>query len=327
MCPDILTARDVRKRFGIEQALDDVTIGLAPGRVTCLIGKNGAGKTTLIKILLGMLLPDTGEVAFQGKPLAEWGAKYYHHASAVLEGGDNTYGFLTGRANLDYLGALSGLTTAQIRSRSAPYIEMLGLGEHLDKKAGEYSLGMRQKLAVIASVMTRPDVLLLDEPTLGLDVEAKEQVVGFVRNLADEQNTAILVTSHQSDVVARLADDVVVLDAGQVLFDGSAQDFRRQYGADQSRFRLDNSVAGRRAADIIAGLLGAGTDSANLITVEAAGNEGTSILVPAAAGETVWERLTSQHLNTAVIAYDQRVDDIESVLRALYAQPKRGGIL
>jgi len=315
----VVTATGVVKQWGERLVLAGVSLSLRPGRVTCLIGPNGAGKTTLVRILLRMLTPDEGHVIFRGQPLARWGTAYYKHVGAVLEAGDNTYGFMTGEENLAYLGALAGLSRTEVATRTAPYLTDMDLAGHLHRRAGDYSRGMRQKLAVIAAIMAEPQVLFLDEPTLGLDVHAKDQVLGMVRRLADQRGTACLVTSHQSDVVAGLADDIVVLDEGRVLFTGEAAGFKARFGTDESRFVVAASDEGKRAYDAAATAL---TDHAELgdlreTTTAAAG--GWTFEAPTRFCDAIWAVWARERLTDAVISYARRVDDIESILRRLYS--------
>jgi len=321
MSSAVLTARAVTKSFGGLSVLDGVDLDVAPGSVVCVLGRNGAGKTTLIRVLLGMLAPDSGVVELDGVQIDALGPGYYREVAAVLEGADNTYGFLTGWSNLEYLGAMSGLSRAEVRRRSAEYVDALGLGDHMPRRAGDFSLGMRQKLAVVAAVMTRPRVAFLDEPTLGLDVVAKDQVLGFVDGMARARGTAFVVTSHQSDVVAAIGDEIVVLDQGRVLFAGPARAFRQQFGAGESRFVLEDSPAGREARDVIVGSVG----QAVLSQVHSQTVDGELRLeVPSAYGEGAWRNLAESGGAAAVVAYSRRMDDIESILRSLYGSESRG---
>jgi ABC-2 type transport system ATP-binding protein len=315
----IIEANAVSKSFGRQEVLRQVSLDVGAGEVVCLLGRNGAGKTTLLRVMMGTLLPQSGVVTYQQRPLAVWGRAYYRQIGAVLEGVDNTYAFLSGWHNLVYLGALSGLSKRQVVATCGPYLETLGLVGHVDKKAGDYSLGMRQKLAVVAALMGHPRLVFLDEPTLGLDVVSKRQVVQFVQDLARDQGVSFLITSHQSDVIDTVADRIALIDQGRIQFGGSRAEFLDRFAPPAARLRLGGTPAEvRRALALLRPLVGDGigdpTRDSQVVELRLAPADGPPALA----------LLAEQGLGAVVQEYRRGAADVESGLLAAYQRLGHG---
>ncbi len=216
------------KRFGDVLALDDVSITVRPGEVLGLLGPNGAGKTTLVRILATLLRPDSGRVLLGGHDVAADPASVRSliglagQLAAVDE-------LLTGRENLDLIGGLYGLRGADRRERTEAVLEQVDLVDVADRRAGTYSGGMRRRLDLAATLVGRPAVLLLDEPTTGLDPRSRAEVWRHVRELAAAGTTVVLTSQHM-DEVEQLADRVVVLDRGRVIAGGTPDQLKREVG-------------------------------------------------------------------------------------------------
>jgi ABC-2 type transport system ATP-binding protein len=247
-----LVAEGLSKRFGDHVAVSNVSLTVTTGSVLCVLGKNGAGKSTLIRMCVGLLRPDEGRVSLDGRDIAGYGSRLYSRMSAVLEDSSNFYMYLSGRENLYYQGALYGLGRREVDNRTGTYVEVLDLARHMGKRVGDYSRGMQQKLAVVVGLLPGPDILFLDEPTLGLDVTAKAEVVGFIKELVSRGRTGVVLTSHQSDVVAGLADSVLLIDEGSVKFAGGEREFRSTFAADVARISFEGpaEVVERAVAEI-----------------------------------------------------------------------------
>ncbi len=211
----LLEAHGLHKRFGALEAVRNVSLALRPGEVLAFLGKNGAGKTTTVKILSSLLLPDRGEVRLLGKdPFRDpWALR---HLGAVLEGNRNVYWRLTPLENLVYFGVARGLCLASARKRALALLEEYGLLEKAQVEVRHLSRGMQQKLALLQALIHDPEVLLLDEPTLGLDVETALLVQEKVRALA-RAGKALLLTTHQLEVAEALADRVAIIHRGEVV--------------------------------------------------------------------------------------------------------------
>ncbi|GAB2842797.1 daunorubicin resistance protein DrrA family ABC transporter ATP-binding protein [Actinoallomurus bryophytorum] len=201
------------------KAVDDVSLSVPAGTVFGFLGPNGAGKTTTIKILAGLLSATSGQARLNGLDVARRRAAAMGQFGAVLEGSRNTYWTLSAMQNLLYFGRLKGMRTAEARWAAERLLRGLGLWERRDEKVGGYSRGMQQKVAVAASLIADPPIVLLDEPTIGLDVEATRTVKDWIRTLSKEQGKTILLTTHQMNVVEELCDRVAIIRKGQVVTD------------------------------------------------------------------------------------------------------------
>jgi ABC-2 type transport system ATP-binding protein len=219
------------------QAVVDVSLTLAAGEILAFLGPNGAGKTTTIKIIAGLIRPDAGSVRILGRdPHAEPGA--LAQVGAVLEGNRNLYWRLTPLQNLEYFGVLRGLSPKTARQRGLELLETLGLGEKGEVAVQTLSRGMQQKVAIAVALLHQPALLLLDEPTLGLDVEAAQAVRSLIRQIATS-GRAILLTTHQLDVAEALSDQVAVIERGTILVQAPTQELIRQFASAAGTYRIE----------------------------------------------------------------------------------------
>jgi daunorubicin resistance ABC transporter ATP-binding subunit len=220
----------VTKRFGCTQALAGVTLAAGAGTVVGLLGPNGAGKTTLVRIIATLLRPDAGTVRVKGVDVTHDPRRVRRiiglagQAAAVDE-------LLTGRENLDLVARLYGLRRADREQRVGDMLERLELTEAADRRVGTYSGGMRRRLDLGTTLVGRPAVVLLDEPTAGLDPRSRNELWSMVETLAAEGAT-VLLTSQYLHEVERLADHIVVIDHGVVVAEGSATELKTAVGGD-----------------------------------------------------------------------------------------------
>jgi len=218
----VLRATGLRKRYmgkqGPVEAVRGVSLRLDAGEVLAFLGPNGAGKTTTVKMICGLVLPDEGEVRILGEnPMQS--SRALRHVGAVLEGNRNLYWHLTPIENLEYYGMIRGLPRREARQRGWELLEQLGLGNKVREKTQSLSRGMQQKLALAVALIHRPPLLLLDEPTLGLDVESAIAMKRMVRELA-QAGQAVLLTTHQLDVAEEVADRVAIIRRGELVAEG-----------------------------------------------------------------------------------------------------------
>jgi ABC-2 type transport system ATP-binding protein len=215
--------RDLTKSFGGALAVDDVSAVALPGEVTALLGPNGAGKTTTLRMLLGLAAPSSGTATFGGKRYDQL-TDPVRRVGAVLE----SSGCHPGRTALDHLRILA---TASRLPKDAPMrvLAETGLAADARRRVGTFSLGMRQRLGLAAAMLGDPDVLVLDEPTNGLDPPGVRWLRGYVRQLADEGRT-VLVSSHALSEVEQTADHVLVLAHGRVLRSSRLSELRAEAG-------------------------------------------------------------------------------------------------
>ncbi|MFI9158719.1 ABC transporter ATP-binding protein [Kitasatospora aureofaciens] len=208
-------ARGLTKCFGDVVALDEVGLELVPGRIHGLAGPNGAGKTTLLGLLLGLAVADGGELEVLGRPVGR--ALAAPDGVAGFVDGPGLYPSLTARRNLAALAALRGQDTGARRIDEV--LAEVGLTDVADDRVRGFSLGMRQRLGLAAALLTEPRLLVLDEPSNGLDPAGKQHVHGALRRLADDGVTVVL-SSHRMDDLEALCSEVTILATGRVRFSG-----------------------------------------------------------------------------------------------------------
>lgn len=213
---DGLVIRDVAKRFGRVQALDGVSLTVAPGEIVALLGPNGAGKSTLMRIIATTVLPDSGQVFVQGRDAIAHPADARRALGIALGDERSWYWRLSGRRNLEFFAALYGFARRPAAERVTDLLEKVGLTAAADLRFDGYSTGMKMRLSLARALLPSPPVLLLDEPTRSLDPVAAASFRAQVIELRRERNIAVLYTTHDLHEAAAIASRVVVLARGQV---------------------------------------------------------------------------------------------------------------
>jgi ABC-2 type transport system ATP-binding protein len=206
----VIRASGLTKRFGPVLAVDQLSFEVEPGTVTGFLGRNGAGKTTTLRMLLGLVAPDAGTATINGHAYADL-PEPLHQVGAVLEAS----GFHPGRTARNHL-RVQALAGEADPSRIEDVLDLVELTGAADRRIGGLSLGMRQRLALATALLTDPEVLILDEPTNGLDPEGVRWLRNLLRGLAAE-GTAVLISSHMLAEVAQTVDQVVIVDRGRAV--------------------------------------------------------------------------------------------------------------
>jgi ABC-2 type transport system ATP-binding protein len=238
------------KRFGENTALDGVDLTVPEGTVLGLLGPNGAGKTTVVRILSTLLLPDAGRAEVAGLDVV--GQAGQVRATIGLTGQYAAVDeYLTGRENLEMVGRLYRLGRRESRVRAGELLDRFELSDAADRPAKTYSGGMRRRLDIAASLIARPRVLFLDEPTTGLDPRSRLGMWEFIADLVSD-GTTILLTTQYLEEADRLADRMVVIDKGRVIARGTADELKAQVGGE----RLELTVATAEQLGLAAELLG-----------------------------------------------------------------------
>lgn len=235
MAPTVLI-ENLQKRYGSVEAVKNVSFEIEPGEIFGLLGPNGAGKTTTLRALCTLITPDSGRLEVSGisvvdKPrLARKCLGYVAQEVAVDK-------VLTGRELLQLQAAIYHIPRKLSKEKIEKVINLLGLEEWADKKTGTYSGGIRKRLDLAAGLLHQPDVLVLDEPTVGLDIESRVAVWNFLRQLR-EWGTTVLITSHYLEEVDALANRVGIIDKGMVIATGTPSELKDRLGGDRVTLRI-----------------------------------------------------------------------------------------
>ncbi|MEH1169752.1 ATP-binding cassette domain-containing protein [Micromonospora sp. CPCC 205539] len=219
-----LRLEGVDRSFGDRQVLNNVSFEVAAGRMTGFVGANGAGKTTTMRIILGVLAPDAGEVNWGGAPLTRQDRRRFGYMPEER----GLYPKMSVREQVTYLGRLHGLDVSAARRATDTLLERVGLAERGNDLLETLSLGNQQRAQIAAALVHDPEVLVLDEPFSGLDPLAVDTVVAVLRERA-AAGVPVLFSSHQLDVVERLCDDLVIIADGVIRAAGSRQQLRDTY--------------------------------------------------------------------------------------------------
>lgn len=255
-------------------AVSALNLTLHPGEIVALLGPNGAGKTTAVKMIAGLVLPTSGSVRVMGHDMVRARTAGVRHIGAVLEGARNLYWRLSAEENLRYFGALRLTPRRELARRIDELLSLFGLEAQRGQEVRHYSRGMQQKLAIAAALLHDPDLLLLDEPTLGLDVKAARQLEETVAQLAREQGKAILLTTHMMDVAEKLAQHITVIHQGREVVSEETHSLLHRYSA--QRDVVEIHVAGAVPPALWAQVQQAGPDAT--LSIE---NGTTQLLLPA----------------------------------------------
>ena len=214
-----LQVNDARRRFGAVEALRGVSLGLAPGEWVALLGPNGAGKTTLVRAIAGRVRLDGGAIALFGQPLPV-GARGGRAALGVVPQEIALYPLLTARENLQVFGRLQGVRGRTLAERMDWALQWTGLADRARAPVRTFSGGMKRRLNLACAVLHAPRVLLLDEPTVGVDPQSRARIHDMLETLRQE-GTALLLTTHQLEEAEARCDRIVIVDHGRVIADGT----------------------------------------------------------------------------------------------------------
>lgn len=209
----VIETKNLTKQYGTQKSVADLNIHVQRGRIYGLLGRNGAGKTTTMKMLLGLTQPTSGEVTIWGKPLRTNEKKLLPRIGSLIES-PGFYPNLTATENLRIFATLRGVPN---RNAIKNALDLVGLPYKDKKLFSQYSLGMKQRLAIALAIMHDPELLILDEPINGLDPIGIAEVRSFIRNLCTERGKTILISSHILSEIALLADDIGIIDHGALL--------------------------------------------------------------------------------------------------------------
>jgi ABC-2 type transport system ATP-binding protein len=231
----IIRLEGVTKRFGRTVAVDDVTVDVPRGRCLGWLGPNGSGKTTLIRCMLGLARPTAGTIHVRGREVPREARSALAGVGAIVEE-PRFYPYLTGRRNLD---VAAGLVGQDAFGRIDGLLDRVGLADAGGTAVKKYSLGMRQRLGVARSLLSDPELLILDEPSNGLDPAGMAEFRRTIRSFVEEDGRTVFISSHLLDEVEKIADDIAIVQAGALVVHGSVADLVAG-GAASLRLRVDD---------------------------------------------------------------------------------------
>lgn len=239
--PPAVLVQNLKKSYGDVEAVKDVSFSIEPGEIFGLLGPNGAGKTTTIRCLCTLTTPDAGKLEIGGISVLEDPRKArqllgYIAQEVALDK------VLTGRELLELQAAIYHIPNSKMKARIDEMLSLLEISDIADKKTGTYSGGQKKRLDLAAGLLHQPAVLVLDEPTVGLDIESRSAVWKFLRSLR-EQGTTILLTSHYLEEVDALAGRVAIIDQGKVISTGTPSELKAQVGGDRITLRIREFTA------------------------------------------------------------------------------------
>jgi ABC-2 type transport system ATP-binding protein len=260
----VLVVRDLRKRYGEIEAVKGVSFEIGSGETYGLLGPNGAGKTTTIAMICGLRQRDGGEVLLDGQPV-DVGAVQVKAGIGYVPQELAIYPDLTGRENLNFFGRLYGLTGAGLKARIGEVLELVGLADRANDRTDTYSGGMQRRLNIGIGLLHRPRLLLLDEPTVGVDPQSRHAILESIAALG-ESGMAILYTTHYMEEAERLCDRVAIIDQGEIRAEGTRRELVELIGQrDQVHLSATGDLAaGAEAARAVDGVTNAAARDTSL---------------------------------------------------------------
>ena len=225
----IITTEQLTKKYKNFVSVNNVSLHIRKGSIYGFLGPNGAGKSTTMKMLLGLTAPTKGSFVIDGRHFPEDRIDILKEVGSFIES-PSFYANLTGRENLDIIRSILGLPETSVDDA----LELVGLEEFGGRLAKKYSLGMKQRLGLAGALLGRPPVLILDEPTNGLDPSGIHEIRNLVKSLPDLYDCTIMISSHMLSEIELMADDIGILNHGNLLFEGSLEDLRHSAGKAES---------------------------------------------------------------------------------------------
>jgi ABC-2 type transport system ATP-binding protein len=254
---DAIVVEDLHKRYKDVQALDGVTFSVRDGEVFGLLGPNGAGKSTTVRTLTTLTQPDSGRALVAGQDVVKHPGRVRRAIGYVAQDSGVDWE-ATGRENMLLQGRIHGMAGTQLRKRVDELLELVGLREAADRVARGYSGGMKRRLDIAIGLVHQPRVLFLDEPTTGLDPEARAAMWGEVERLAAAESLTILLTTHYLEEADRLAERVAIVSRGKVVVEGTPDELKSNLRGELVTVELgDVDGRGENAAQLVRDLEGA----------------------------------------------------------------------
>ncbi len=224
-------------------AVNNISFSIKEGEIVGLLGPNGAGKTTTVKCICGLIEPTSGEIYIYDTDMRRNVKNGLKYISALLEGNRNIYWRLTVKENLEFFSGLAGISPSQNRSYIEKLIDFFGLNEKANTQARQLSRGMQQKLAVACCLVKRTPIILLDEPTLGLDVEASIEMRELIKKLKKEENKTILVSTHDMKLVETTCERVIIINNGKIITDDKIENLKSIFKVSAYKIEIEGKLS------------------------------------------------------------------------------------
>jgi len=239
---DLKKSYKKRKTKEMIDAVKGISFQVHKGEVVGLLGPNGAGKTTLIKMMCGLLIPDNGSCFVNGNDMSKQRLKALEHISVVLEGNRNLYWRLTVRENLEYFAGNRGFSKSEVSNKINELLDKLNLKEKENEMVNTLSRGMQQKTSIAVALLADTDVIYLDEPTLGLDIETSYEIRKLLKSIAFQDEKTIIISTHDMPVVQEVCDRVIIVNHGQVVADDRVDNLLQLFESKAYSFTLNGQL-------------------------------------------------------------------------------------
>ena len=281
----IIEVRGLSKSFEDRWVLSNVNFQVEEGDIFGYLGPNGAGKTTTMRIMLGLLKPTQGEALIRGRDMGT-DNEMRKHVGVLLEK-NGVYDRLTAHDNLQYYARLYGVS--DVETRIEEQLELVGLTDRRDQKAGKFSKGMKQRLGLARAMIHDPEIMFLDEPSSGLDPEAQKLMRDIILEMSAKRKITVFLNSHNLDEVQRVCNRIAILQHGTIRAYDSVENMRSKYSMPMMEFTFVDDLAAAGPTRSCSGLMGEHGTFRKGLTIEVA----TDLITPDEVGRTAWSRAAS----------------------------------
>lgn len=240
----MIQIRDLKKTFKKVEAVKGINLTVKEGEIVGLLGENGAGKTTTLRMIATMLKPTAGEILVNDNSVTTKPDKVRGDIGILFGGEVGLYDRLTGRENIEYFAELNGMNKEAIKESIDYLVDVLEMGEYIDRRVGKFSRGMKQKIAIARSIVHKPKFMLFDEPTMGLDVTAAKIVQEFILQ-CKKDGKGILFSSHSMQEVEKLCDRIVIIHKGSIVEEGTIDELKKKYDDNDMENIFSRLVGGK----------------------------------------------------------------------------------
>ena len=287
----LILVRNLSSCYGERQILSDVSFDIKQGDIVAICGGNGSGKSTLMKLILGLVRKDGGEIKVFGQGVSPRNQKDLNKNLGALIENPSFYDHLTGYENLEIICELKGIDKAEISKT----LDLVGLNNVGKKKARDYSLGMKQRLGIAIALIGSPKLLILDEPINGLDPQGIEEMRNLFKNIVKNTSTSILISSHILDEMEKISTHIGILKAGKLTYNGSLEDYRKLHPPFISIQTSDNQKA------------------ANLLDLDQVRIDGKKIILGKVSNQKISEIVNFLHGKVDIYRIEEEKESLEKL--------------